>query len=443
MISTDPRAHPRLRAWLTDDPADPGRWPLDRPEVQRLIAEIAPGSPATDLGGVMSLNAHLQAAGLVLRVHQPFVTRARLLAQHALRSALGAQGLLVPPVVAWRGRTAFRCGRRWAELDGYLPGERLPHALDAYLWLFEQMGVLHRVLARLDLRLPRPLAATYAPPGTVDRWLPVTGAAVRHDPQAAALAERMRATIATLRRRWVPASALPIQLVHGDVRHGNVRRAPDGRTVFLDFGFAARRPRVHDLAYTLFFMVLALAEDAPGRFPWHEVPRLVATYEAAAGWRLTLEERRALVPYAAAVPLFAAALDGFTEDPTSKLRGRADFLSLGEYLSPANLLRECIADVLTLPFVGHFEPSVADERYLSLWHDALDVAGKEKQPCIGWNVVHALAGEAAAPVEPLDGVVSRDAAEHLDVALDLPRIEVVQRRTFGHLAIPAGIASID
>lgn len=92
------RGHPRLRAWLWDDPADPGRWPLDRPEVQRLIAEIDPGSDATDLGVVMSLNAHLQGAGLVLRVHQPFVTRTRLLAQHALRRRLSEQRLLVPAV---------------------------------------------------------------------------------------------------------------------------------------------------------------------------------------------------------------------------------------------------------------------------------------------------------------------------------------------------------
>jgi hypothetical protein len=44
------------------------------------------------------------------------------------------------------------------------------------------------------------------------------------------------------------------------------------------------------------------------------------------------EERRALVPYAAAGPLFAAALDGFTEDPAGNLRGRGAFLRLGERL---------------------------------------------------------------------------------------------------------------
>jgi hypothetical protein len=169
--------------------------------VRRLVAELAPGSPATDIGGVMSLNVHLEAAGRVLRVHQPFVTRARLFAQHELRRQLAAQGLLVPPVVAWRGRTVFRCGNRWAELDGYVPGERLPHALGSYAWLFEQVGVLHRAFAPLDLPVPRPLAGTYAPPGTVRRWLTVTRAAVRHEPEAAARAERLRAMTAARRRQ--------------------------------------------------------------------------------------------------------------------------------------------------------------------------------------------------------------------------------------------------
>jgi len=42
---------------------------LNDPDVQQLIAAISPESHATDLGGVMSLNARLDAAGLVPRVH--------------------------------------------------------------------------------------------------------------------------------------------------------------------------------------------------------------------------------------------------------------------------------------------------------------------------------------------------------------------------------------
>jgi hypothetical protein len=61
--------HPRLWERWTDDPAHPGRMSLNDPDVQELIAAISPESHATDLGGVMSLNVRLDAAGLVLRVH--------------------------------------------------------------------------------------------------------------------------------------------------------------------------------------------------------------------------------------------------------------------------------------------------------------------------------------------------------------------------------------
>ena len=55
-------------------------------------------------------------------------------------------------------------------------------------------------------------------------------------------------------------------------------------------------------------------------------------YEATVHAHLTALERRALLPYTVAVPLFYAALDGFTEDPAGKLRARPPFLRLSEWL---------------------------------------------------------------------------------------------------------------
>ena len=83
---------PRLvKWWLEND-----RSSLSDPDVQRLVAGIAPGSQAVDLGGTMSLNVELQPAGLVLRVHQPFVSRARLLALQEVRRRLADQRLTAP-----------------------------------------------------------------------------------------------------------------------------------------------------------------------------------------------------------------------------------------------------------------------------------------------------------------------------------------------------------
>jgi Ser/Thr protein kinase RdoA (MazF antagonist) len=131
----------------------------------------------------------------------------------------------------------------------------------------------------------------------------------------------------------MPAARLPMQLVHGDIRLSNVCRTPEGKTVYLDFGFLAQRPRIHDLAYSLAFMVLALGgHQAPERFAWQSIARLVEEYEAAARARLCEAERRALLPYTAAVPLYAAVLAGFTDDPAGLLRARRPFLRLSAWL---------------------------------------------------------------------------------------------------------------
>lgn len=113
----------------------------------------------------------------------------------------------------------------------------------------------------------------------------------------------------------------------------NVGQIEAGQTLYLDFGFLAHRPRIHDLAYSFAFMVLALRGNlAPERFAWHYVLRLVEEYEMYANSRLTALERLALAPYTAAVPLYAAALDGFSNDPAGQLRSRLPFLRLSEWL---------------------------------------------------------------------------------------------------------------
>jgi hypothetical protein len=55
-------------------------------------------------------------------------------------------------------------------------------------------------------------------------------------------------------------------------------------------------------------------------------------YEGTAGRRLTAAERRALVPYAAAVPLYHAAIAGFARDPAGVARAARPFLRLSEWL---------------------------------------------------------------------------------------------------------------
>ncbi len=329
----DSHVHSRLLERWHDDPSDPDRPTLNNLEVQRLITEISPSARVTDLGGVMSLNARLEPLDVVLRVHQPFESRQRLLAVQQVRYRLVDVGLCVPIPFHWRNEMVFRCGERWAELEGYIAQKRLQATLSSYTWLFNAMGTLHRALAPLDLTVPRPPLATYAPPSSLRRWLPVTEAAVQGDLEAADIVQFLRGLVRSLQRQWLPASQLPQHLVHGDVRLSNVCQTSEGKTVYFDFGFLAYRPRIHDLAYCLAFMVLALhGHQAPESFAWQCVPQLVEEYEVTANSRLTAAERRVLAPYTAAVPLYAAALDGFTNDPPGQLRKRLPFLRLSEWL---------------------------------------------------------------------------------------------------------------
>jgi aminoglycoside phosphotransferase (APT) family kinase protein len=163
--------------------------------------------------------------------------------------------------------------------------------------------------------------------------LQTTERAVQSDPKAAEIVQFARALVRRLRRQWLPASELPIQLVHGDFRLGNVCRSEGGRTVYLDFGFFARRPRIHELAYALAFMLLALdAPQAPESFCWACIPGLIAEYEAGANVHLAQSEQRALAPYTASIPLYFAAFAGFTKDPVAELCSSLSFLQLSEWL---------------------------------------------------------------------------------------------------------------
>ncbi|MGI8404046.1 MAG: phosphotransferase [Thermomicrobiales bacterium] len=326
--------NPYMLAWR-EDPSDPDRLLLINPDVQRLGAEIAPSSTLTDLGGAFSLNVLLDPAGLVLRVHQPFVTKRRLEAQQAVRRRLVEVGLTTPVPMAWCDSTLLRCGARWAELEAYIPHEMLAATIDSYRWLFRAMGDLHRALDEIDMEVPRPYFATWGPPGTLLRWLPITEAAVRDDPEAVVIARHLRSLVGQLRRQWIPATKLPMRLVHGDVKLRNVARGADGETVYLDFGFMARRPRIHELGYALARMLLTLgAGEAPESFAWEIVPCLVAEYQDAAGTRLTAMELQALAPYAASVALFQATMCGLLSDPVTALRDdeRRRLMRVGEWL---------------------------------------------------------------------------------------------------------------
>jgi Ser/Thr protein kinase RdoA (MazF antagonist) len=299
----------------------------------------AGGSASTEADGeaVRACAADAAGDGLVLHVHPQYVTRRRLRAVQHLRQVLSASGVTVPLALPYRGSTIIPCGASLAEIERFLPNEQLTPSWSAYRWLYRAMGTLHRVLATVDAELPRPLFTHYAAAGTLRSWIPPTKAAASGSAVATATAEQLDLVTKRIRNRWVPPRQLPSQLVHGDMKLENVLRAPNsGSTIYLDFGHAARRPRIHDLAFALTHTVITVDGDVPtdpARFPWEQVPPLVEEYQAAAGWRLNAAERRALAPYTAAVRLyFACAAWHQAQDPIDWLGNQGTSLALSQWL---------------------------------------------------------------------------------------------------------------
>lgn len=283
----------------------------------------------------MSLNLHLEALGLVLRVHAQFEEPARVHALRALRRQLDAHGLIVGLPELLLGEEILVIDGRVAEVETFVEATKPDPTWDSYVWMYDAMGRLHRVinqgLSRLELPVPR--VATYAAPAELRKWLNTTSAAVSNDEHAATIAAQVTAMVDDLERQWTPTERLPQQVVHGDIRLGNVTRSVTNDAVFFDFGFSARRPRVHELAYSLFWIVLKPDDSGrPEDFDWMRVAELIEAYETALGDHLEDIERRALGAYLAAVPMYFAAIASYTPDPCDRIKQEIRSLEIARWV---------------------------------------------------------------------------------------------------------------
>jgi Ser/Thr protein kinase RdoA (MazF antagonist) len=321
---------------LTELPHASARPSADDPRLEPLLRRIGhtASQPPADLGGTMSLNLHLPERQAVLRVHHPTESRARILGLRRLRRRLADAGQVVSVPLEFDGRELVRWEGHWVQLETYV-GHSVPaQTWDSYVWMYESIGQLHRVLRELDAgTVPRPAVATYGPPGSLRRWLAITRSAVTGNPTGEELCAWASELVRRLERQWQSASGLPVHLVHGDIRLGNAVLTTGGERGYLDFGFAAARPRVHELADSLAWIVLRPDSSGTGAgFLWDRVGELIGAYEEAAGVRLSTTERAALGPYLAAVPLYLAAISGYTADATGHLVENTPFIRIAEWV---------------------------------------------------------------------------------------------------------------
>jgi Ser/Thr protein kinase RdoA (MazF antagonist) len=321
---------------VTAGPADDlyTRPSLDDRAVQAVLERLGVSSAPADLGGTMSLNLHLEELDLVLRVHGRFEQERRIRALRDLRRRLHAQGLTVGVPVPLFGDEVTLVDGRVAETETFVEAEKPAPTWDSYLWMYEAMGQLHTAIDQgaAGLELPVPEVATYASPAELKVWMTGTLPAVSHDEDAAGVAAQVMDMIGALERQWVPPEQLPEQLVHGDLRLGNVVRTATDPAYF-DFGFAARRPRIHDLAYSLFWIILK--PDDSGRsdtFDWDRATELLGAYEDAASTIISQLERRALAPLLAAIPMYFVAIASYTPDPSDRVKQEIQSLEIARWV---------------------------------------------------------------------------------------------------------------
>jgi Ser/Thr protein kinase RdoA (MazF antagonist) len=287
------------------EPADRASWSSELTETIRRQYGLTLLEVDRDLGGGYNLNllVHADPGDLVIRVYQPWLPQARLAALHQVRRYLEAQGWPVAPLrPADDGRGFVRVADRLAEVEGYVPGGSPMNTWQALRAGMSWFARLHDALAGM----PIPEAASVAPVANhvaADRVLGLVETASRSiagwglselEQQYLRAAGRLAEKLAARE-----TFAVSRQLVHGDFWDNNVF-LERGRLVLLaDFDFLGVRPRVDDLALTLFFANEQVGRKDRSADRVAQLKRLVDTYDRALERPLSPQERADL-PYAMA-----------------------------------------------------------------------------------------------------------------------------------------------
>ncbi|ONI74203.1 hypothetical protein BWI15_12695 [Kribbella sp. ALI-6-A] len=248
-----------------------------------------------DLGGNFNLNLQIstQQGRLVVRACPPWVTPDRLTAVQTVRTHLRAHDWPIPQTLPTRtGATMLQTADHLIEVEQFVdprgvPMTTWPTITAAMPWLAR----LHDALVDAPSSPAAAVApfANHVPPHTdITRAV----AAIRTwnlSPTEATYVNAAAHLAASL-----PHPALPTQLVHGDFWATNVHLSGDRLTLLLDFDFLGDRPRIDDLALTLFFVNehLGRHDATPPASP--PLRQLVDSYDAALTNQLTEAERAAL-----------------------------------------------------------------------------------------------------------------------------------------------------
>lgn len=284
-------------------------------------------------GGNNKTNLRLTIDGradVVARVYPPTTSLARVRAIQQARVALEGAGVpYVGPLPTSSGDPlAALPGDRALELEEFVAGEDM-NSLEEIVVAIPLLGRTHSVLARHQSSYAGRYALTANHvPGYAIRALAaqLVARAAGWPKDLVDLAHRaqdLSEAVAAAEARFAPGHH---QLVHGDFWNNNVLFVDDRVSVVLDLDFMGFRPRIDDLALTLYYT----RSDYLGPFDQAErlrwIARIVNAYDSGLDEPLTDEERRAL-PFALARTILyglryiaASSDDGAIQD---RVRGDA------------------------------------------------------------------------------------------------------------------------
>lgn len=314
----------------------PRRGLLDRPtmphQLDQQIANhfgLTATQPFVDIGGSSTLNLRLEttSGAFVVRLYRRWMTPARLEAMQAARRFLAEAGIPCPlPRLTLDGAG-------WIEVDGHLveiePFIAFDSKMDSWVWLEQGLPLLGRIhdqLASLDL----PIAGRLAPASnSIDQEQFVEGVRqgaaclrdVHTSDEELVLADASESLAERVADAERDLDTGPLQLVHGDYWDNSVYFRDREIVLVADLDFMGARPRIDDLALTLYYTNSTFANDQVSRARAADLGRLVHAYDSSLARQLSDAERLAIPPAMArtAIGFIAQMTDADSDEGIHRL----------------------------------------------------------------------------------------------------------------------------